>query len=92
MIEQHSTATQQEQRQSMEKEMLDLEKRALAELQRVKSIEEAEKRFQEEARQKYETLIVQLEQSWKQEVSNRFLFFFTLPFFFTFPFFFFFLN
>jgi hypothetical protein len=46
MIEQHSAVMQQEQRQSMEKEMQELEKRALAELQRVKSIEDAEQRFQ----------------------------------------------
>ena len=51
--------------------MQELEKRALAELQRVKSIEDAEKRFQEEAKHKYDALITQLEQSWKLEISNR---------------------
>jgi hypothetical protein len=71
MIEQHSAALQQEQRQSLEKEMAELENRAAAELQRVRTLEDAEKKFQEEAKQKYETLISELEQSWKREITNR---------------------
>lgn len=62
---------QQEQRQSLEKEMQELEKRATAELQRVQSLEAAERKFQEDAKFKYESLISQLEDSWKLEISNR---------------------